>query len=93
MIALSIPSLDQPYFAELAQDVIRVARDAGLTVFVETTESDKQRELATLDHFGADVVDGVIFAPNVIGRDATCQKVGSTRYFVDLGQRRSASPA
>jgi DNA-binding LacI/PurR family transcriptional regulator len=78
MIALSIPSLDQPYFAELAQDVIRVARDTGLTVFVETTESDKQRELATLDHFGADVVDGVIFAPNVIGRDATCQKVGST---------------
>ncbi|MCA0293812.1 MAG: LacI family transcriptional regulator [Actinobacteria bacterium] len=69
MIALSIPSLDQPYFAELAQAVIRAAREVDLTVFVETTENDRRLEQATLEHFGGDVVDGVIFAPNMVDRD------------------------
>lgn len=86
MIALSIPSLEQSYFAELAQSVIHAAREEGLSVFVETTESDRERELATLSHFGGDVVDGVIFAPSVLEReDVESHRIGIP--LVLLGDR------
>jgi DNA-binding LacI/PurR family transcriptional regulator len=77
MIALSIPSLDQPYFAELAQSVIHAARAHDLSVFVETTELDRDRELATLSQLSGDVVDGVIFAPSVLDQsDLEAVRVG-----------------
>ncbi|NQX26137.1 LacI family DNA-binding transcriptional regulator [Microbacteriaceae bacterium VKM Ac-2854] len=90
MIALSIPSLEQPYFAELAQAVIHAGRAEGLTVFVETTDLDRDRELAVLQHFGGDVVDGVLFAPSVIGRE-DLDAARSTVPLVLLGDRISDS--
>jgi DNA-binding LacI/PurR family transcriptional regulator len=66
MISLAIPSLNQPYFAELAQSVIRAAREVGLRVFVETMEGDRDRELAVLSRSRGNLVDGVIFAPTVL---------------------------
>ena len=68
MIALSIPALDQPYFGELAQSVIQAARSWDLSVFVETTELNRDRELATLSRLGGDIVDGVVFEPGVLQR-------------------------
>jgi DNA-binding LacI/PurR family transcriptional regulator len=77
MIALSIPGLDQPYFAELAQSVIQAARAHELSVFVETTELDRDRELRTLSQLSGDVVDGVIFAPSVLDQsDLEAVRVG-----------------
>ncbi len=68
MIALSIPALDQPYFGELAQSVIHAARAWDLSVFVETTELNRDRELATLSRLSGDLVDGVVFEPSVLDR-------------------------
>lgn len=68
-IALAIPDLSQPYFAELAQAVMDAARQVGLTVFVETTGGDPARELAMLDATHSRFVDGVIFAPKTITAD------------------------
>ncbi len=66
MIALAIPDLRQPYFAELAQSVIVAAREVGLTVFVETTDGDPERELSVLSGTHAQVVDGVLYAPKSV---------------------------
>lgn len=66
MIALSIPSLNQPYFAELAQSVVHAARAHDLTVFVETTENERGRELATLEHIRTRQVDGILFVSSVL---------------------------
>lgn len=66
MIALAIPDLRQPYFAELAQSVIVAAREVGLTVFVETTDGDPERELSVLSGTRAQVVDGVLYAPKAV---------------------------
>jgi DNA-binding LacI/PurR family transcriptional regulator len=69
MIALAIPDLRQPYFAELAQSVIGAARDAGLTVFVETTDGNPARELAVLGGMQSQLVDGVLYIPKSIDAD------------------------
>ena len=66
MITLAVPSLNQPYFAELAQSVIHAAREVGLTVSVETMEDERERELAVLSRSRGTLVDGVIFAPTAI---------------------------
>lgn len=44
MIALVVPQLAEPYFAKLAQAVIRAAARRDLSVFVETTEDDAEVE-------------------------------------------------
>jgi DNA-binding LacI/PurR family transcriptional regulator len=63
MISLAIPSLDQPYFAELAQAIMRAARPYGLTVFVETTDGIRERELQVISGARGNFVDGVIYVP------------------------------
>ncbi len=63
IIALVVPELDIPYFAELANRVIAEAERTGLTVLVHRTRADRQHELAALDGFGSDFADGVILSP------------------------------
>jgi DNA-binding LacI/PurR family transcriptional regulator len=65
-IALAIPELTQPYFAELAQAVIDVAATSDLTVFVETTGGDPARELDIVSGKREIVTDGLIFSPQGI---------------------------
>jgi DNA-binding LacI/PurR family transcriptional regulator len=62
-IALAIPELTQPYFAELAQAVIDVGAAADLTVIVETTSGDPERELDIVSGKHEIVADGLIFSP------------------------------
>ena len=65
-IALAIPELTQPYFAELAQAVIDVATAQGVTVFVETTGGDPVRELEIVSGRQEIFTDGLIFSPQGI---------------------------
>lgn len=64
MIALILPELDVPYFAELARAVITAARSSGYTVVVDQTdgEPDRERELI-LGEGSAALFDGVILSP------------------------------
>lgn len=66
MISLVIPSLNQQYFAELAQAVIVAGREVGVTVLVETTGGDRAQELSLLAGTREHLVDGVLFAPSTI---------------------------
>jgi DNA-binding LacI/PurR family transcriptional regulator len=67
MIALIVPELDQAYFAELAQEVIDAAAPFGLTVLVETTSGDRQREIDALSGARRQRIDGAIFDPLALG--------------------------
>lgn len=67
IIALAVPWLDSPYFAELTSSVVRAAEDRGWTVIVEETGSLLEREVRVVDGLRGQLVDGVIFSPSAVG--------------------------
>ncbi|EGX55354.1 LacI family transcriptional regulator [Streptomyces zinciresistens K42] len=69
IIALVIPELDVPYFAELARHVVREAERCSLTVLIHQTAADRDHELAALSGFGSSFVDGVILSPLALTPD------------------------
>jgi DNA-binding LacI/PurR family transcriptional regulator len=62
MVALVIPQLAEPYFAELAQAVIRAAAHRGLSVLIEATEDDAETEKRIMKGALATVADGVLLS-------------------------------
>lgn len=62
-IALAVPDLSLPYFAELAGAVIAAAEAAGVVVLVEQTGADPKRELELLRSPRLTMTDGLIFSP------------------------------
>lgn len=91
LIALVVPELDVPYFAELARAVVTEARSRGYTVVVDQTdgEPDRERELI-MRGGGAELFDGVILSPlalsgeDIAGRDSDVP-------LVLLGERVAAT--
>jgi DNA-binding LacI/PurR family transcriptional regulator len=67
IIALAVPELSLPYFAELADAVIRAAEEHGLTVLIEQTNAVRDRELTVLSTARAHLVDGLLFSPLALG--------------------------
>lgn len=63
MIALAIPEIDQPYFAELARHISAEAGKQGYRVIVEQTLNDVEAERAVIRDREEGLVDGVIFHP------------------------------
>lgn len=61
-IALVVPNLSEPYFAELAEAVIRAAQRRHLIVLVEATGGDPSVELAIMRGALATVADGVLLS-------------------------------
>lgn len=64
LIAVAVPSLINPYFAELAQVLVETAERAGLTVLVDCTGGDRERERRVIDSFRTRLVDGLILCPH-----------------------------
>jgi LacI family repressor for deo operon, udp, cdd, tsx, nupC, and nupG len=62
MVALVIPQLAEPYFAQLAQAVIRAAAHRGLSVLIEATEDDAETEKRIMKGALATVADGVLLS-------------------------------
>lgn len=66
VLALVVPEIDVPYFAELAREVINAAAEVGYRVMIDQTGHDHERERDLLT--GADrtmLFDGVLFSPLV----------------------------
>jgi len=62
VIGLGLPELEQPFFATLAEAVLREAELLGLTVLIEPTGSVREMELSLLrDQAGT--MDGLILYP------------------------------
>lgn len=67
-IALVVPELNQPYFAQLAEDVIASARELGMHVAIETTRADPEREREVLTGRVGPAADGIIFETVTLGQ-------------------------
>ncbi|RAJ77116.1 MULTISPECIES: LacI family DNA-binding transcriptional regulator [unclassified Streptomyces] len=63
LIALAVPQLTTPYFAELAHHVRTEATALGLTVLIEETLGDPAEELRLATGVSASLLDGVILSP------------------------------
>ncbi len=90
LVALAVPRLDVPYFAELARWVLAAAGDRGWTVLVEQTQGDPVREAYVVGHGRPRVLDGVIMSPLALD-DRSLKERDVSIPLVLLGER--VSPA
>lgn len=87
VLALVVPEIAVPYFAELARDVIDAAADIGYRVMIDQTGHDHERERRLLT--GADrtmLFDGVLFTPLVTRDELAEMQAGATMPLVLLGE-------
>ncbi|WP_225755533.1 LacI family DNA-binding transcriptional regulator [Actinotalea sp. Marseille-Q4924] len=63
MIALAVPDLSVPYFAELAGYMMRAAHQHGLTLLIEETDGDREREVLFATGPRSSTIDGLILSP------------------------------
>ena len=91
IIAVAVPRLDEPYFAELAAAVIAVADEHGCTVLVEQTDGQLEREQLAITGIRPDLIDGLILSPLALGADDLLGTAGTSPPLVLLGERISDS--
>jgi DNA-binding LacI/PurR family transcriptional regulator len=88
-IALVVPYLDTPYFAELLQEIIRAARDRGYNILVDQTDGDPVHERAFLAGGSQRLLfDGVIFSPLGLDQQHLAERDPALPLVV-LGERSS----
>jgi DNA-binding LacI/PurR family transcriptional regulator len=63
LIALAVPALDMPYFAELARFVVQEAERLGWTVLVDQTDGLRDREQVVARGIRSHLIDGLILSP------------------------------
>ncbi|MGB2568379.1 LacI family DNA-binding transcriptional regulator [Micromonospora citrea] len=69
VIALAVPELDIPYFAELARHVVTAAGVHGWTVLVDQTGGGPEQERVAASGIGDHMIDGLIFSPLALTAD------------------------
>ncbi|MCX5055520.1 MULTISPECIES: LacI family DNA-binding transcriptional regulator [unclassified Streptomyces] len=84
-IALVLPNLGQPFYAELAEQIMRAPQTQGLKVVLQSTHGDARRERAVLSAH-QELVDGVIYVPHALGPEDYLH-LPVTRPTVVLGER------
>lgn len=90
VIALALPELDAPYFAELAHHVVQESMHRGWTVLVDETGQIRDSELRARERSAVagireHLIDGVILNPLALD-DADVERYGSVP-LVLLGER------
>ncbi|WP_405009037.1 LacI family DNA-binding transcriptional regulator [Kitasatospora sp. NBC_01539] len=63
IVALALPELSAPYFAELSAAVIAAAKARGCTVLIDETGGDPAEELRIASGLGEPLIDGVLLSP------------------------------
>lgn len=91
VIALAVPELDSPYFAELASHVVAAAAELGWTVLVDQTGGGREQERAAATGIGDHVIDGLILSPLALTADDLASLAGLP--MVLLGERVDHGPA
>ncbi|MDH2429453.1 LacI family DNA-binding transcriptional regulator [Sphaerisporangium sp. TRM90804] len=92
VIALALPEIDEPYFAELSRFVIDAAAEHRWIVVIERTGGDLARERQVIDGVRDHRVDGLILSPAAIGADELAGRTDDTA-LVLLGERIHDGPA
>lgn len=94
IIALAVPELGNPYFAELAGAVIDAAARHDYTVLLDHTAGQREKEVLVSQGFRAHVIDGLILSPieleaaDLLGRidDAPLVLLGEREYDAPYDQ-------
>ncbi len=92
IIAVALPDLTQPYFAELASELVRAARAHHLTVLLHQTEGLTESERLVLDGTDLPLMDGLIMSPLALGPDELRSRADDTP-LVLLGEHVAADAA
>ncbi len=87
VIALALPNLSSPYFAEIADLVVKEAAARHLTVLIDATDGDPDREKLVAEGFRSQLLDGMILQPWSISAPFLRARVDKTP-LVLLGERR-----
>lgn len=91
MVAVALPELSQPYFAELASELVRAAQDRSITVLINQTNGDAEAERRLSDGVGIPVMDGLILSALALNADDLAHRLDTTP-LVLLGEHIGASP-
>jgi DNA-binding LacI/PurR family transcriptional regulator len=91
LIALAVPELHSPYFAELAHHVVVAAAEFGWTVLVDETGGGREQERAAATGIGDQIIDGLILSPLALTADDLASLAGLP--MVLLGERVDHGPA
>jgi DNA-binding LacI/PurR family transcriptional regulator len=63
LVALALPNVTSPYYGELTSALVTAARSRGMTLLVEQTDGDLEREREVANGFPVRLVDGLVFVP------------------------------
>ncbi|WFE32302.1 LacI family DNA-binding transcriptional regulator [Micromonospora sp. WMMD975] len=91
VIALAVPELDLPYFAELARHVVAAAAQHGWTVLIDQTSGGPEQERKAASGIGDHMIDGLILSPLALTADDLASLDGLP--MVLLGERVDHGPA
>lgn len=92
LISLSLPDLNQIYFAELAEEVIKQAREYDYRVIIESTGNDRNREIGSARAMASNMTDGLILSPTAMSAADVGELEGDYPLVV-LGERVFDAPA
>jgi DNA-binding LacI/PurR family transcriptional regulator len=93
VISLIIPVLRNAYFAELADAVMRAAGKEGLSVIIEQSDGDRERELELVHGARMQAVDGILYSVLGLGEDDAHLLEDVTTPMVLLGERIFHGPS
>lgn len=79
LVALGMPDLREPYFAEFASSFFTAAQRRGMTVVVGQTHGDREAERDVCDGVGMPALEGIVMSPLALTAE-------------DLAERRSPVP-
>ncbi|MGC4811573.1 LacI family DNA-binding transcriptional regulator [Micromonospora sp. DT228] len=91
VIALAVPELDIPYFAELARYVVTAAAAYGWTVLIDQTGGRREQERVVASGITDHLIDGLIFSPLALTAEDLASLDGTP--MVLLGERVEHGPA
>lgn len=91
VITLAVPELTAPYFAELADAMIRAAEPRSLTVLIDQTQGNLERERLTFQGERLQQSDGLIFSPLAMPADELARRT-DTVPMVLLGEHAPDCP-
>lgn len=78
MIAVALPELTQPYFAEIASELVRAAKARHLTVLLNQTGGQAESERAISDGIDMPLMDGLVMSPLALTAEDLRHRVDST---------------
>lgn len=85
-LAVAVPQMDAPYFAELAAKLSAEAARLGYILLLDVTGADPEAERTVLDGVRSHIIDGLIFSPLALSAEEIAARADDLP-MVLLGER------